>query len=47
MEPGFAGRLPLDGLNPSALIFTHGFNVKASQQIVRRIVSVSLFLLRG
>jgi sugar transferase (PEP-CTERM system associated) len=34
------GRLPLDGLNPSALIFTHGFNVKASQQIVRRLVSV-------
>jgi sugar transferase (PEP-CTERM system associated) len=34
------GRLPLDGLNPSALIFTHGFNVKASQQIVRRIVSI-------
>jgi sugar transferase (PEP-CTERM system associated) len=36
------GRLPLDGLNPSALIFTHGFNVKASQQIVRRLVSISV-----
>ncbi|HEV2485792.1 MAG TPA: TIGR03013 family XrtA/PEP-CTERM system glycosyltransferase [Terracidiphilus sp.] len=34
------GKLPLDGLNPSALIFTHGFNVKASQQIVRRLVSI-------
>jgi sugar transferase (PEP-CTERM system associated) len=34
------GRLPLDGLNPSSLIFTHGFNVKASQQIVRRLVSI-------
>ncbi len=34
------GRLPLDGLNPSTLIFTHGFNVKASQQIVRRLVSI-------
>jgi len=34
------GRLPLDGLNPSSLIFTHGFNVKASQQILRRIVSM-------
>ena len=34
------GRLPLDGLNPSALIFTHGFNVKASQQIIRRLVSI-------
>jgi sugar transferase (PEP-CTERM system associated) len=36
------GRLPLDGLNPSALIFTHGFNVKASQQIVRRLVSITV-----
>lgn len=34
------GKLPLEGLNPSALIFTHGFNVKASQQILRRIVSI-------
>jgi sugar transferase (PEP-CTERM system associated) len=34
-----SGRLPLDGLNPSALIFTSGFKVKASQQIARRIVS--------
>lgn len=38
------GRLPLDGLNPSALIFTHGFNVKASQQIVRRLVSILVSL---
>ena len=35
-----SGKLPLDGLNPSTLIFTQGFNVKASQQIVRRIVSI-------
>jgi sugar transferase (PEP-CTERM system associated) len=34
------GRLPLDGLNPSALIFTQGFNVKTSQQILRRLVSI-------
>ena len=34
------GKLPLDGLNPSTLIFTHGFNVKASQQIARRLVSI-------
>ncbi len=34
------GKLPLDGLNPSALIFTHGFNVKTSQQIVRRLISI-------
>jgi sugar transferase (PEP-CTERM system associated) len=36
------GKLPLDGLNPSTLIFTHGFNVKASQQILRRLVSVTV-----
>jgi sugar transferase (PEP-CTERM system associated) len=36
------GRLPLDGLNPSSLIFTQGFNVKASQQILRRIVSITV-----
>jgi sugar transferase (PEP-CTERM system associated) len=34
------GRLPLDGLNPSTLIFTHGFNVKVSHQIVRRLISI-------
>jgi sugar transferase (PEP-CTERM system associated) len=34
------GRLPLDGLNPSALIFTQGFNVKASHQLVRRLISI-------
>lgn len=38
------GKLPLEGLNPSALIFTHGFNVKASQQIIRRLVSISVSL---
>jgi sugar transferase (PEP-CTERM system associated) len=36
------GKLPLDGLNPSSLIFTHGFNVKASQQILRRLVSITV-----
>ena len=36
------GKLPLDGLNPSNLIFTHGFNVKASQQIVRRLISITV-----
>ena len=34
------GRLPLDGLNPSTLIFTQGFNVKASHQLVRRLISI-------
>jgi len=37
-----SGKLPLEGLNPSSLIFTHGFNVKASQQIVRRLVSIAV-----
>jgi len=36
------GKLPLDGLNPSSLIFTEGFNVKASQQILRRMVSIAV-----
>jgi len=39
-----SGTLPLDGLNPSALIFTYGFRVKASQQIVRRLVSMLVAL---
>jgi sugar transferase (PEP-CTERM system associated) len=37
-----SGKLPLEGLNPSSLIFTEGFNVKASQQIVRRLVSIAV-----
>lgn len=39
------GKLALDGLNPSTLIFTHGFNVKASQQVFRRLVSISISLI--
>jgi sugar transferase (PEP-CTERM system associated) len=34
------GQLPLSGLNPSTLIFSDGFNAKASQQLVRRLVSI-------
>jgi len=34
------GRLPLDGLNPSTLIFTQGFKVKAAHQLVRRLISI-------
>jgi sugar transferase (PEP-CTERM system associated) len=37
-----SGKLPLDGLNPSSLIFTDGFKVKASQQIARRLVSIAV-----
>jgi sugar transferase (PEP-CTERM system associated) len=36
------GKLPLEGLNPSTLIFTQGFNVRASQQIVRRLISMTV-----
>jgi hypothetical protein len=39
------GKLPLDGLNPSTLIFTQGFNVKALQQLVRRLVSIAVSLI--
>ena len=35
-------KIPLDGLNPSNMIFTHGFNVKASQQILRRLISITV-----
>jgi sugar transferase (PEP-CTERM system associated) len=34
------GKLPLDGLNPSTLIFTEGFDAKAFHQITRRLVSM-------
>lgn len=33
------GRLPLEGLTPSVLIFTDGFKVRALRQMVRRLVS--------
>ena len=36
------GRLPLEGLNPSSLIFSDGFNVKTSLQIQRRVISIGL-----
>jgi sugar transferase (PEP-CTERM system associated) len=39
------GKIPLEGLYPSDLIFTPGFRVKASQQIVRRIVSFTVALI--
>ncbi|HVC46136.1 MAG TPA: TIGR03013 family XrtA/PEP-CTERM system glycosyltransferase [Terracidiphilus sp.] len=35
-----SGMLSLDGLNPSALIFTQGFNIRASLQIGRRLFSI-------
>jgi sugar transferase (PEP-CTERM system associated) len=35
-----SGQVQLEGLHPSALIFADGFRVKASQQFIRRIVSM-------
>ncbi|MGB6974725.1 MAG: TIGR03013 family XrtA/PEP-CTERM system glycosyltransferase [Terracidiphilus sp.] len=37
-----SGMLPLDGLNPSALIFTDGFNIRSSLQIGRRLFSICI-----
>jgi len=36
------GRLPLEWLNPSGLIFSDGFNVRPSLQIERRLLSILL-----
>jgi sugar transferase (PEP-CTERM system associated) len=36
------GKVPLDGLNPSTLIFTEGFNVKAPLQLAQRLVSITV-----
>jgi sugar transferase (PEP-CTERM system associated) len=38
------GKVPLDGLTPSTLIFTEGFNVKGPLQFVRRLVSIMVSL---
>lgn len=40
-----AGKLPLDGLNPSTLIFTEGFRMSTSQQLFRRLLSLAVSLL--
>jgi sugar transferase (PEP-CTERM system associated) len=34
-----SGKLQLDGLNPSTIIFTEGFRMNASQQLFRRLIS--------
>lgn len=34
------GKVPLEGLNPSALIFTPGFNVRAPLRLARRLLSI-------
>lgn len=35
-----AGRIPLNGLNPSTMIFTQGFNLRPLTHFIRRIVSI-------
>ncbi len=40
IQERLTGTLPLEGLNPSALIFSHGFRIRAPQQIVRRFLSI-------
>jgi sugar transferase (PEP-CTERM system associated) len=37
-----SGKLSLDGLNPSTLIFTEGFRMSASQQLFRRLLSLAV-----
>jgi sugar transferase (PEP-CTERM system associated) len=37
-----SGKLSLDGLNPSTLIFTDGFRMSASQQLLRRLLSLAV-----
>ena len=39
------GRLPLDGLNPKNIVFTEGFNLKASNQWVERLISIAASLI--
>lgn len=36
------GKVPLEGLSPSALIFTTGFNVRAPLRISRRLISIMI-----
>jgi len=37
-----SGKLALDGLNPSTLIFTEGFRMSAMHQLLRRLLSLSV-----
>jgi len=40
-----SGKLPLDGLNPSTLIFAEGFRMSAAQQLFRRLLSFAVSFL--
>ena len=39
LQERLSGKLPLNGLNPSTLIFTDGFRMSPSQQLFRRLLS--------
>ena len=40
-----SGKLPLDGLNPSTLIFAEGYRMSPSQQLFRRLLSFTVSLI--
>ena len=40
-----SGKLPLDGLNPSTLIFAEGFHMSPAQRLFRRLLSLAVSLL--
>jgi sugar transferase (PEP-CTERM system associated) len=42
LQERLSGKLPLDGLNPSTLIFTDGFRMSPSQQLFRRLLSFAV-----
>ena len=44
LQERLSGKLPLDGLNPSTLIFTDGFRMSPSQQLFRRLFSFAVSL---
>jgi sugar transferase (PEP-CTERM system associated) len=44
LQERLSGKLPLDGLNPSTLIFTDGFRMSPSQQLFRRLLSLAVSL---
>ena len=39
-----SGKLPLDGLNPSMLIFAEGFKMNTTHMLLRRLLSISVSL---
>jgi hypothetical protein len=41
-----SGKLPLEGLNPSTLIFAEGFHMSSTQILFRRLLSLAVSFLR-